>query len=165
VKPTAYTVKVVLPLSKTLFKDLLIVCNQGSLNKVVTSERETIEIQSGTFNFGEEIKCDVKTTLNIVVPSQIIELRSTLTYHCLPTAHQHEYEEYNSQDRNEIHVKELSMHFSATGSTSQVLCGDILEYNMRIILPEVTTSLRVDYKIPTIPSNARGRRSMRLVLN
>ena len=165
VKPTAYSVRIVLPLSKTLFKDSSIVCNQGSFNKIVSSERETIEIQSGTLMYGEEIKCDVKTTLNIVAPSQMIKLTSSLTYHCLPTANQHEYEEYTSQGGNEILIKELSMEFSASGSTSQVLCGDILEYNLTIVLPEVRTSLRVDYKIPTIASNARGKRSIRLVLN
>ncbi len=163
-RPTAYTVKIVLPLSKTPFKDSSIDCNQGIYGKSVSSQHETIEIEAGTFMYGEEIKCDVKTTLNIVVPSERIELTSTLTYHCLPTIYQHEYNGYTSQSANEIFIKELRMQLSANGSTSQVLCGDELEYNVRIVLPEVTTNLRVVYEIPTIASNARGKRSLRLVL-
>ena len=114
--------------------------------------------------YDEEIRCDVKTTVYTVVPSQKIELISSLVYHCLPTANQREYEGYMEQGRNEILIKELSMQLSASGSTSQVLCGDVLEYNVRIVLPEVTTNLRIEYEIPTIASNARGKRSVRFVL-
>ena len=113
--------------------------------------------------YDEEIRCDVRATLHIVVPSQKIDLTSTLAYHCLPTADQHQYEGYTEQGRNEIFVKELSMQLSANGSTSQVLCGDVLQYNVRVVLPEVTTSLRIVYEIPTIASNARGKRSIRFV--
>lgn len=114
--------------------------------------------------YDEEIRCDVKTTVHTVVPSQRIELTASLVYHCLPTANQHEYEEYTEQERNEILIKELSMQLSANGSTSQVLCGDVLQYNVRIVLPEVTTNLRIEYEMATIASNARGKRSVRFVL-
>lgn len=155
--------KITLPLSKTLFKDSTIVCNQGSVTRTTTSQLETIEVETGTFMYDEEIRCDVKATLHIVVPSQKIDLTSTLAYHSLPTAHQHQYERYTEQGGNEIFIKELSMQLSANGSTSQVLCGDVLQYNVRVVLPEVTTSLRIVYEIPTIGSDARGRRSIRFV--
>ena len=124
---------------------------------------EIFAIETGTFMFNEEIRCDVKTTLNTVVPSQKIKLTSALTYHCLPVANQNEYEGYSAQDENEILIKELTMQLSATGSTSEVLCGDVLNFTVRISLPEVTTNLRIEYEIPTIASNARGKRSIRFV--
>ena len=120
-------------------------------------------VQSRTFIYDEEIKCDLKTTLNSVTPSQKIELLSDLSYHCLPTADQNEYQGYTSREKNGIFIKELSMQLTANGDTSEVLCNDVLEYNLRVVLPEVTTNLRVEYKIPTIASDARGKRSTRLV--
>lgn len=158
VKPNAYSVEVRLPLSKTVFKDSVIVCNQGNFGKVVSSQFDTIEVKTGTFMYGEEINCQVKTTLNIVVPSQRIDLTSFLTYHCLPTASQNEYDGYTSKGVNEVFIKELSMQLSVNRSTSEVLCEDVLEYSVRIVLPEVTTNLRVEFEIPTIASSARGKR-------
>ncbi|XP_028390926.1 uncharacterized protein LOC114515809 [Dendronephthya gigantea] len=161
VKPIAYTVRVELPLSKTTFKDSSFNCNQGSITASSDSQVKTYLVQSGTFVYGEEIRCDLKTTLNTVTPAQKIKLSPRLSYHCLPTANQNEYEGYTSRDKSEIFIKELSMQLTANGDTSNVLCNDVLEYNLRIVLPEVTTNLRVEYKIPTIASNARGKRSTR----
>lgn len=159
VQPTAYSMMVAISLANTPFKDSTIVCNQGAVATFPTGTLYTLKVQKTLFFFNEQLKCNVTTTLNTVVPSQTIQLQANLVYHCLPTNLQHHYGSYSSRDEVDVKIKPLSMKLYSSGSVSQVLTGDILEFNTKITLPEVTTKLKVEYRIPTIASNARGRRS------
>ena len=120
-----------------------------------------IRIDESTFVYNKETQCDLSATLDTVVPAETIDLTASLAYHCLPSNLRDYYNGYTSNLNTVIKIKPLTFELYPEGSTDQVLTGDTLEYVINITMPEVTTTLDVNYEIPTISSNARGKRSLR----